>query len=616
MRALVLFSLALSLAASSCVVRNEPPLADRDAASGSDASRDAGPIDVPFACVPDVPGCFGTTHYRCGADGRSRTDEMACPEACDPRLGCVACVPDSRRCEGTVSSVCLPDGSGYRFGRDCADWRVACGAGGYCEDDCARAEASRSYVGCEYYASPLANEGSRPGPRDFDFRVVLANPAPMPTEVTITRGNVLLAREVLVPGAIVDVVLPWIEAASFPFDGSTFESHVTPDAGYRVRSSRPIIATQFNPFQYARGLLHSFSNDASLLLPVHALGQDHVVITYPPLSIGSGSVSTRLPGYVAIVGVTPEPAAVTVVSPVAIAADASGRWAETPAGTALTFVLARGELAQLTPTVPPHCDETRPVHTGSDDGDFTCFEAAHDLSGARVTSDRPIAVYAGHACAFVPFDVAACDHFEESLPPVPTWGRRFETVPFGDPALHPVNFLRIVGTEAGTHLVLDPPPAGSPSEIDLAPLVPLDLTIDGPLAITASAPIEVAQFLLGQNLETPPLPRGDPALTLLVPREQNRIDYELVTPTSYSPVVNGQSWLVVSRDLGATITLDGSAIGAPFTRVGDREIAVVPVEGGAHRATGTSPFGLVAFGLGTYTSYAYPAGLDLRIAPQ
>lgn len=600
---------------SSCVVRNEPPLADRDAAPPLDASVDGG--DVPFACVPDAAGCFGAIHYRCGADGHSRTDETSCPEACDPRLGCVTCVPDTRRCEGTVSNVCLPDGSGYRFGRDCADWRVACGDGGYCEDDCALAEATRSYVGCEYFASPLANVRERPGPQDFDYRVVLANPAPMPTEVTITRGNVLLAREVLVPGAIVDVVLPWIDAASFPFDGDTFESHVTSDAGYRVRSSRPIIATQFNPFQYARGNLHSFSNDASLLLPVHALGQDHVVITYPPLSVATDAgARSAYPDYVAIVGVTPEPAAVTVVAPVAIAADAAGRWAETPAGTPLTFVLARGELAQLAPTTPPPCDATRPGYREFDDGFYACREPAHDLTGARVTSDRPIAVTTGHACAYVPFDVPACDHLEESLPPVPTWGTRFETVPLGDPALHPVNLVRIVGTEAGTHLVLDPPPAGSAREVDLAPLVPLDLTIDGPLAITASHPIEVAQFLLGQNLETPPLPRGDPALTLLVPREQNRIDYELVTPTSYSPVVNGQSWLVVARDPGATITLDGSAITTPFVPVGDREIAVVPVEGGAHRATGTSPFGLVAFGLGTYTSYAYPAGLDLRIAPQ
>jgi len=199
---------------------------------------------------------------------------------------------------------------------------------------------------------------------------------------------------------------------------------------------------------------------------------------------------------------------------------------------------------------------------------------------------------------------------------VSTWGTRFETIPLGDVALHPVNLVRVVGVTESTTLTLDPPPAGMPSTIALTPLVPLDLRIDAPLSIVSSAPIEVAQFLMGQNLVDPPLPRGDPAMTMLVPREQNRIDYELVAPTSYSPVSNGQSWLVVARDPGTEIRLDGAATSATWTTVGDREMAMIPIEGGAHRATGTAPFGLSVFGLGTYTSYAYPAGLDLRIIPR
>jgi hypothetical protein len=81
-------------------------------------------------------------------------------------------------------------------------------------------------------------------------------------------------------------------------------------------------------------------------------------------------------------------------------------------------------------------------------------------------------------------------------------------------------------------------------------------------------------------------------------------------------VSNGQSWLVLARDLGTDVVLDGASPVTTWTRVGDREIAMIPVAGGAHRATGTAPFGLVVFGLGTYTSYAYPAGLDLRVIPQ
>jgi hypothetical protein len=44
--------------------------------------------------------------------------------------------------------------------------------------------------------------------------------------------------------------------------------------------------------------------------------------------------------------------------------------------------------------------------------------------------------------------------------------------------------------------------------------------------------------------------------------------------------------------------------------------ARTPIGGGAHRIEGTAPFGILVYGFGSYTSYMYPGGLDLReIAP-
>ena len=86
--------------------------------------------------------------------------------------------------------------------------------------------------------------------------------------------------------------------------------------------------------------------------------------------------------------------------------------------------------------------------------------------------------------------------------------------------------------------------------------------IDGAVSIRSSEPVQVGQFLLGQNLRNPPLPRGDPGLTILVPQEQFRLEYVFVTPSSYVPTVNGQSWVLVSREPGVAITLDGAPIEA------------------------------------------------------
>lgn len=610
----LLFSFAVS-SLLGCVIRDEPPLRDRDAGP---ALSDTPPFDGGFACIPGVVGCFGNVRYRCGADGRTRDEEVACERACDVMLGCVACVPGTRDCDGTASMICVDDGSGYVFGRDCADWDTACGDDGYCDDACAIAEETRSYVGCEYFATPLANFPNLPGPRSFDFRVVVTNPDPLPAEVTITRGTRLVAREQLVPGAVLDLPLPWIDAVTFPFDGGSYEVPGAVDGAYRIRSSRPVIAAQFNPFHYVEGFAYSYSNDASLLLPVHALGTEYVGLSYPPLSSGDGTRGSAWPGFLALVGVTPEPARVSIVPSVALAPDAAGRWDDAPAGRLLEITLVRGEVIELVPATPPTCGPGRPGFSVIDPErpeEGICWEPEHDLTGTRVTSDRPIEAFGGHTCAYVPFDVPACDHLEETLAPIDAWGTEFQTLPLGDPEHPAENLLRIVAGHDGTEVHLSPPPDGVPSIHALDAGEHLDLTVAEPITIDSTRPIQVGQFLLGQNLTDPPLPRGDPALTMLVPQHQFRSRYVFVTPTSYTPATRGQSWILVSRSMGAEIELDGAPLEASWTTVGSHQLALVSVGGGTHRATGTSPFGLVAFGLGTYTSYAYPAGLDLQVAP-
>ena len=55
--------------------------------------------------------------------------------------------------------------------------------------------------------------------------------------------------------------------------------------------------------------------------------------------------------------------------------------------------------------------------------------APADLSGSLVTSDKPVAVFGGHQCANVPSGATFCDHIEEEMPPVSTWGKTFVTEP-------------------------------------------------------------------------------------------------------------------------------------------------------------------------------------------
>jgi hypothetical protein len=122
----------------------------------------------------------------------------------------------------------------------------------------------------------------------------------------------------------------------------------------------------------------------------------------------------------------------------------------------------------------------------------------------------------------------------------------------------------------------------------------------------------VTQFLVGQEASTPRARRGDPSMVILPPREQYRRDYTFVAPTSYNPGTNGQNYLLVVRSPGQSITLDGAAINPTWTSGGDREVGVLPIPGGVHRMQSVESFGAIVFGMGTFTSYAFPAGLDLE----
>ncbi|HEY8430666.1 MAG TPA: IgGFc-binding protein [Sandaracinaceae bacterium] len=606
---ILLFVLLLPLALASC---GPSPSSGSDAgpdgavAVDAGSSEDAAAPDAGFTCRPGRTGCYGRIHYVCGDDGKTRTHEVLCELGCDPENGCGPCVPDSRSCDGTVSMICNADGTGWRYGRDCAEWGAEClVATGYCNDACAAAEASRTYIGCEYVAAPFA-QTSELEARYFDFRIVVANPSELPAEVSVHRGTRLLERRRIVPGGLVEIALPWVEGLSFP-EGLEWSSTVVADGAYRVRSDRPVLVTQFNPFHYASledGVRYSFTNDASLLLPTHALGDDYVAATYLPTSSAGGSS----PPWIAVVGTSPEPTTVKVHASAPIRAEAGGRFEAVDAGETLTFTLARGEVAQLIAEAPPLCDPTRP---GYDAESGLCAEPDYDPTGTRIRADKPIAVFSGHVCAYVPFQTPACDHLEAQLAPVRTWGRKYETMPMGDPGVTTGNLIRVVAVEDGTRVTFEPP-VGTVREIALDAMEYGELTITGPVSIESNEPVQVAQFLLGMNITDPPRDRGDPSQTMLVPAEQFRTDYVFVTPSSYAETPTGRAYVLVSRVPGTPIELDGTELEAEWTRVGERELAIVQLGGGAHRGRSVAPFGLVAFGLGQYTSYAAPAGLNLN----
>jgi len=526
--------------------------------------------------------------------------------------------------------ACTANGRAWVAGRDCSEWGSTCGGDGYCGDACADAERTSSNVGCEYWPVPLANTAEL-NPATFDFRVVVANPNAVDANVTVTRAGSEVWSGAIPPAGLTEIPLPWVDGQSFNIGEGSWGSFVTTHGAYRLTSDAPVIASQFNPFEYSVGDVFSFTNDATLLYPTHVLTGDYVGASYAPLSrrtadeggLGGGARTIRYPGYVAVVGTTPGTTRVQVTARGQIAADAAGRWPETRNGGAFTFELAQGEVAHIVAAVPPECGPGRPGFVEEREcttvpiiGEMcdvfqTCKERDFDLTGTRIVADQPVATFGGHTCAYVPTTAQACDHLEVQMPPIQSWGRSYVSAPMADGSFNGTNVVRVLPAFEATTVTVSPPQGGVSTQ-ELSPGQYLEFDATTPFTVTGTSAILVAQYLRGQHATDPAAARGDPAMTVLVPSEQYRSDYTFILPSSYNTTTNGQNHLLIVRPPGLTIMLDGAPITAAFTTIGDQEVGVVLLEGGAHAISAEMPFGIIAYGMGSFTSYATPAGLDLE----
>ena len=64
-----------------------------------------------------------------------------------------------------------------------------------------------------------------------------------------------------------------------------------------------------------------------------------------------------------------------------------------------------------------------------------------DLSGTRVVTDKPVSVFSGHRCANVPWNVAACSHLIEQIPPTALWGKVYYVAPLAGKRSYTIKVL-------------------------------------------------------------------------------------------------------------------------------------------------------------------------------
>jgi hypothetical protein len=612
-----------------------------------------------FRCAPELERCDE------GDDGPAWTDYENCSDqglACAQTLGaCAPCAPRATSCDEETVLRCRDDGTEYERGETCdPEIGEACRQGG-CLNLCANAAEHRSNVGCEYWAVDLDNArvDDRLNAAAQQFAVIVSNVQyDVTADVTIEEDNtapgeenapVVVARASIPPLSLRVFQLGPREVDGSPAGEFNAGTHTAlTRTAYRVRTTFPVVAYQFNPLEN----VGVFSNDASLLRPVEAvipssdeIADAYVALGWPqtiattddPRTNFSSANPIDLRAFLSIVGT--RPGTTVRVRPSTRVLGAPGI-PETEAGGELEVTLDPYDVLNL---------ET-------DD-----FRA--DLTGSVIAADGPIIAFTGSEASDAPyFDTLSnryccADHLEEQLDHLRTAGKTFIASPTPNRSravraaggaigvAEQSDYFRILSTtDEGARITTSRPGApslelyGRGDYIDIASSEPFVISSDAPIMLMSVSPSQQAAGIPND------LPGGDPSLIVIPPLEQFRTTYVFQTPFEYAfdfvRIIAPEDAVVVFdsqtlEDMGCT-SVSAGLIESPF---GDATRYVVhtcqidaPVIDpnlrspdnviesgrldGVHVIEADRKVGVLVNGFDTFVGYAYAAGTELEFIVQ
>jgi hypothetical protein len=612
------------------------------------------PLALCAACGPggrqaggNCPGVCSALGYQACNDG-VLAPPVACGDGqtCDPMYGCEVCPADTTYCGGTTGQTvmqCNHDGTGGTVVQDCPV-ETACSMG-TCKGPCDAALDHPSNVGCDFWAADLDNEaanlfGAQNNAAAAQFAVVAANDNDYPVTVTVTKNGARVGAPIVEQVVSSTIVAPHlaqrIDLPQREVDGSMGQNgsytansgtgtFVSPHA-YHVVATSPIVVYQFNP------IVQQFSNDASTLIPIQALGSDYSIIGYPTANpCGTpGLPIASIPDHTSVTIIPIQDGTHVTVTPthpiVAAGGDTGMPVPATAKNTALNLTLSRYDVANLESDQPT--GDIFSCASSGQDGDFT---------GTQIHSDKPVVVFTsaerGIGFGGAPNvvyppdwdssqggdDLCCTDHLEEQLFPITALGREYaiarspirstDTTGWVEP-----DIVRVVGTVDGTVVTTNLPAPFASFTVDNHKQKTFAATKG--FAMSATNAIEVASYLVPQHFVKHGY-IGDPSQLLLPAAEQFRKDYVFLVPATFQA-----NYIVVAKPVATTILLDGLPLAmtlgcytAPIGMVAGiaYEQTTCPASEGHHVVHADQPFGLSVYGYYNVGSYAFVGGSDVKI---
>jgi hypothetical protein len=375
-----------------------------------------------------------------------------------------------------------------------------------------------------------------------------------------------------------------------------------PASAIRISSDRPVTLIEIESDDANES---ATSTGGTVVLPLQSLGIDYRAVTYPQVAtqaVAETPGSRGGAGRVIIVGTQISTAInFSPVGPVTVSL--GGGVNALDVGDDFPFVLNDGDVFQ--------------IYTGAD---------GEDLTGSRVTSNRPIAVFSGNISTTYGSEVTGInspDMAHEQMPPIVTWSQTYVaaaltpeasvgcTSLFGSDG---ASIWRVLASTAGTTVTFEGPAAAT---LNLLPPNGVAEPLAGPLTLDAGGAVSLigagsftviasSPVLVTQGLDC------EPSLSLAIAADAGA----LIKDLSFALLPNFDQLLAIVRPMGTVVELDDTPLpdsiflpaGAAF-EVGEVSLVACPPAAGActHHLTAANGFGLTVRGMDVQSSYALTA---------
>lgn len=437
-----------------------------------------------------------------------------------------------------------------------------------CVSLCEAAALDGAPVGCGFAVAPIGRFYFE-SPVDPRFLLHLANPS-VDAEAEV---------EIFGPGARLDVRVP-----AGGMTTTVLALNAQPGGGrlnrvWRVNSTLPVAAwhsqAQATP-----------TNDAVRLLPDHQLGLDYVVLSRAE-DVGPSVFTVANPTIVDDVEVNIHLAAATRAAPGLEALEA---------GASTRLILAPGEAVT-----------------------FATGAVGDDLTGSRIRSADPVAVFAGSEATDVPalacvegrcnadpamecatrqdcvdagVDICCADNLEEQMRPTNLLGTRHLAIPTAPEQVE--DYWRVVAISDATE-VISVPPQHAPVILDADGW--FEFTSAETFEVRSTAPVAVAQFM-------PSAPPTAPTMIHLVPTAGFSRVHHFGTVDLVADDEDTRNQMTVMGPADAQVEIDGRVIELDEA-VGAWRYGRFEIGRGAHTVRSTQPVGVLIFALGRNTDSSY-----------